>query len=46
MFVLQVAGEKHLTVHEPVYVDPLSNQPWTDQTRAVQTSSHQRVPSN
>ena len=28
VFVLQVAGRKHWTIHEPVVPDPLDNQPW------------------
>jgi hypothetical protein len=33
VFVLQVAGRKHWTIHEPVIVDPLPDQPW-EQHRA------------
>jgi lysine-specific demethylase/histidyl-hydroxylase NO66 len=35
VFVLQLAGRKHWTVHEPVHVDPLRNQPWNDRAPAV-----------
>jgi len=35
VFVLQTAGTKHWTVHEPVHVDPLSSQPWTDHRDAI-----------
>jgi hypothetical protein len=35
VFVLQVAGEKHWTIHEPVLTDPLRTQPWTDRTADV-----------
>ncbi len=28
VFVLQVAGRKHWTIHAPVVTDPLDNQPW------------------
>ncbi|MGY1785776.1 cupin domain-containing protein [Geodermatophilus sp. SYSU D00698] len=35
VFVLQVAGEKHWTVHEPVLEEPLRTQPWTDRRAAV-----------
>jgi bifunctional lysine-specific demethylase and histidyl-hydroxylase NO66 len=35
VFVLQVAGEKHWTIHEPVLPDPLRTQPWTDRAAAV-----------
>ena len=33
--MLQVAGEKHWTIHEPVHPDPLRGQPWTDHRDAV-----------
>jgi lysine-specific demethylase/histidyl-hydroxylase NO66 len=35
VFVLQVAGEKHWTIHEPVLPDPLRTQPWTDRPEEV-----------
>jgi lysine-specific demethylase/histidyl-hydroxylase NO66 len=35
VFVIQIAGEKRWTIHEPVYRDPLSNEPWTDHKDAV-----------
>ncbi|HSK25423.1 MAG TPA: cupin domain-containing protein [Jiangellales bacterium] len=35
VFVLQVAGEKHWTIHEPVLETPLRDQPWTDHREAV-----------
>ncbi|WP_374010203.1 cupin domain-containing protein [Leifsonia sp. LS-T14] len=35
VFVLQIAGEKHWRIHEPVHVDPLRDQPWTDHREAV-----------
>jgi hypothetical protein len=35
VFVLQVAGEKHWTIHEPVLEAPLRDQPWTDRRDAV-----------
>ncbi|MGY1608799.1 MULTISPECIES: cupin domain-containing protein [unclassified Geodermatophilus] len=35
VFVLQVAGEKHWTIHEPVLPEPLRSQPWTDRAAAV-----------
>jgi hypothetical protein len=44
VFVLQVAGEKHWTVHEPVHVDPLRNQPWTDHSQAVAAAARDRTP--
>ncbi|MEV8377209.1 cupin domain-containing protein [Kribbella sp. NPDC056861] len=44
VFVLQVAGEKHWTVHEPVHADPLRNQPWTDHSKAVAAAARDRAP--
>ena len=35
VFVLQVAGEKHWTIHEPVLPDPLRTQPWADRAAEV-----------
>nr|WP_283956333.1 cupin domain-containing protein [Blastococcus sp. CCUG 61487] len=35
VFVLQVAGEKHWTIHEPVLRDPLRTQPWADRAGEV-----------
>ncbi|SEM04351.1 Cupin superfamily protein [Blastococcus sp. DSM 46786] len=35
VFVLQVAGEKHWTIHEPVLPDPLRTQPWNDHAAEV-----------
>ncbi|WP_426515388.1 cupin domain-containing protein [Diaminobutyricibacter sp. McL0618] len=35
VFVIQVAGDKHWTIHEPVHPDPLRDQPWTDHRDAV-----------
>ena len=35
VFVLQLAGRKHWTVHPPVHPDPLRNQPWNDHATAV-----------
>jgi len=35
VFVLQVAGAKHWTIHEPVLTDPLRNQPWGDRAAEV-----------
>jgi ribosomal protein L16 Arg81 hydroxylase len=39
VFVLQVAGEKRWTVHEPVHPHPLDSQPWTDHRDAVTARS-------
>jgi lysine-specific demethylase/histidyl-hydroxylase NO66 len=44
VFVLQVAGEKHWTVHAPVHVDPLRNQPWTDHSAAVAAAARDQEP--
>lgn len=35
VFVLQIAGSKRWIVHEPVHVDPLPTQPWTDHRDAI-----------
>nr|WP_281256817.1 cupin domain-containing protein [Blastococcus aggregatus] len=35
VFVLQVAGQKHWTIHEPVLRDPLRTQVWTDRREDV-----------
>ncbi|MFD2092230.1 cupin domain-containing protein [Blastococcus deserti] len=35
VFVLQVAGEKHWTIHEPVLRDPLRTQPWNNRAAEV-----------
>ncbi|MGH3645182.1 MAG: cupin domain-containing protein [Myxococcota bacterium] len=35
VFVLQVAGQKHWIVHEPVHEDPLPSQPWTEHRAAI-----------
>ena len=35
VFVLQLAGRKHWTVHAPVHDDPLRDQPWNDHAAAV-----------
>ncbi len=35
VFVIQIHGEKSWTIHEPVYVDPLSSQPWSERRSAV-----------
>lgn len=35
VFVIQIAGRKHWTIHEPVHPDPLRGQPWTDHRDAV-----------
>jgi lysine-specific demethylase/histidyl-hydroxylase NO66 len=35
VFVLQVAGEKRWTIHEPVLMHPRRDQPWTDRRTRV-----------
>jgi ribosomal protein L16 Arg81 hydroxylase len=35
VFVLQAAGHKRWIVHEPVRVDPLPSQPWTEHRAAI-----------
>jgi hypothetical protein len=35
VFVLQVSGRKHWTIHPPVVDDPLDNQPWEQHRAAV-----------
>jgi lysine-specific demethylase/histidyl-hydroxylase NO66 len=35
VFVLQLAGRKHWTVHAPVHPDPLRDQPWSAHAAAV-----------
>ncbi|GAA1458553.1 cupin domain-containing protein [Williamsia maris] len=35
VFVLQIAGRKHWTVHEPVFTNPLESHPWTDFRGAI-----------
>jgi cupin superfamily protein len=36
VFVLQIEGEKHWRIHEPVLEAPLRDQPWTDRKAAVE----------
>jgi hypothetical protein len=43
VFVLQVAGEKHWRIHEPVLADPLRTQPWNDRAADVAAAA-QREP--
>ena len=35
VFVLQIRGQKHWTIHEPVHPDPLSDEPWSQNASAV-----------
>ncbi|GAB3598067.1 hypothetical protein GCM10027446_27450 [Angustibacter peucedani] len=39
VFVLQVEGEKHWRIHEPVHEAPLRDQPWTDRRAAVEAAA-------
>jgi bifunctional lysine-specific demethylase and histidyl-hydroxylase NO66 len=41
VFVLQVAGEKHWTIHSPVLADPLRTHPWTDRSAEVAAAAEQ-----
>ena len=43
VFVLQVAGQKHWRIHEPVLADPLRTQPWSDRAAEV-TAAAEREP--
>jgi lysine-specific demethylase/histidyl-hydroxylase NO66 len=43
VFVLQVAGRKHWTIHEPVLADPLRTHPWTDRSAEVAAAA-ERAP--
>jgi len=36
VFVMQIHGEKHWTVHAPVHPDPLAGDAWTDHRAAVE----------
>ena len=42
VFVLQIAGHKRWIVHDPVHVDPLRTQPWTDHRQAVSHRASER----
>lgn len=44
VFVLQFAGAKHWTVHEPVYPDPLRNQPWQQRSADVAKAARENEP--
>jgi hypothetical protein len=41
VFVLQVAGAKHWTIHTPVLRDPLRTHPWTDRAAEVAAAAEQ-----
>lgn len=44
VFVLQLAGRKHWTVHAPVCPDPLRDQPWDRYADAVTTAARDERP--
>lgn len=44
VFVLQLAGRKHWTVHAPVHLDPLRDQPWNDHAAAVAARARDEPP--
>jgi hypothetical protein len=44
VFVLQVAGEKHWTIHAPVHEDPLRNQPWQHRAEEVAAAARDNPP--
>jgi lysine-specific demethylase/histidyl-hydroxylase NO66 len=44
VFVLQLAGRKHWTVHAPVHPDPLRDQPWNDHAGAVAARARDTTP--
>ncbi|MFP7762332.1 cupin domain-containing protein [Marisediminicola sp. LYQ85] len=36
VFVIQISGTKHWTIHEPAHVDPLASQPWSSRRADVE----------
>jgi bifunctional lysine-specific demethylase and histidyl-hydroxylase NO66 len=44
VFVLQLAGRKHWTIHRPVHPDPLRDQPWSRFEDAVQARARDDAP--
>lgn len=44
VFVLQVAGHKHWTVHAPVITDPLGDQPWENYREQVTARAREDAP--
>ncbi|WP_433279593.1 cupin domain-containing protein [Pseudonocardia xinjiangensis] len=44
VFVLQLAGRKHWTVHAPVHADPLRDQPWNAHATAVAARARDDTP--
>lgn len=41
VFVLQISGRKHWTIHEPVFVDPLGGQAWSQHRAAVEARAQE-----
>ncbi|GAB3306155.1 cupin [Epidermidibacterium keratini] len=41
VFVLQIAGTKRWVIHEPVYADPMRDQPWSDRRADVERAAAQ-----
>jgi hypothetical protein len=44
VFVMQLAGHKHWTIHAPVLVDPLRDQPWNARGAAVAAAARDTEP--
>ena len=42
VFVIQIAGAKHWTIHEPVHRHPLADQPWTDHRADVSARAREK----
>ena len=42
VFVLQIAGTKRWILHDPVYEDPLTDQPWTQRRAAVESRANEQ----
>ena len=43
VFVLQLAGRKHWTIHAPVLTDPLRDQPWSRRSAAVAAAAQEQA---
>ena len=44
VFVIQLAGRKHWTIHAPVLTDPLRDQPWNARAAAVAAAARDTEP--
>ena len=44
VFVMQLAGRKHWTIHAPVLTDPLRDQPWNARAAAVAAAARDTEP--